>query len=176
MDPWQQQQGQNQGQNPPQGTDPYYGQPANPNLPPVQVLPPQPQPGQPTANLPVQTAQSYVPGQPQVAQSYNPQATLQTPTASSGKKGPNKLLLAAIGGVLLVVILGIVAVALSGGDDKSKQKATQTQQTGAQTQSLLPAQSLEIEQINNAISQDLSRIDDEKDFPATSLENQTLGL
>lgn len=181
MDPWQQQQGQqNQGQNPNPnpGVYPY----PNSNQPNNQF---QPQPQQPgaVANVPVQqpevynspaqmTAQYGIQPFPQPAQvPANPSSNPQFTTA---KQGPNKLLIAAIVGVVLVLLLVITAAVLSSGGNK-KAEQTQKPQTAINA-SLVPAQSVEIEQINNAISQDLSQIDDERDFPSASLEDTTLGL
>ncbi|MGI9028047.1 MAG: hypothetical protein ACR2FM_04375 [Candidatus Saccharimonadales bacterium] len=166
MDPWQQPQS-------PQG----------PQGPPVPPVPPaQSQPGQPL----VPTSPTPIPvQQPEVYNASSVPTTpygMQPPLASSNnqrggtKPVPNKLFIVAGAGLGLVVVLGIVLVILSSGGSKTPTNQNQQSQTTVQSPSLVPAQSVEIEQINNAISQDLSQIDDEKDFPSNSLEDQTLGL
>jgi hypothetical protein len=80
-----------------------------------------------------------------------------------------------VAGVLVVVGILIFLIANADPGNKAKTKET-TQQSTTDAPALEPAQSVEMEQANNALSQDLSRLDDEKDLPAKSLENDTLGL
>lgn len=109
--------------------------------------------------------------QPQTAAGSAPAAT-QYPA----KKGPNKLVIIVIAGVALLLVLVVIAVVVSSGKPSDDQ-ANQAQQIDpSQLQSLQPAQSIDLEQANNAISQDLSSLDDEKDFPTDSLDDKTLGL
>lgn len=95
---------------------------------------------------------------------------------SSSRKGPNKLVIIIVVGVVLLLIMAIaVAISSQGNKDKNKQQ-NQSSTDSTQAQSLQPAQAIDLEQANNAISQDLSSIDDETDFPATSLDDKALGL
>lgn len=125
--------------------------------------------------------QQYPPAEPAT---YGSQPSLQ-PRVVAGtndilprpsKKGPNKLIIIIIAGVVLLLILGIYAITAT---QSQKTAAPQSNQQSAETdyaQSLQPAQAIDLEQANNAISQDLSSLDDEKDFPAASLDDKTLGL
>lgn len=87
-------------------------------------------------------------------------------------KGP---VLAGIIGAVLVIVLLIFALA-AGGGNKPQDKKGSTSISNTQPEALKPANSIELEQTNNAISQDLSRLDDERDLPNNSLEDSTLGL
>lgn len=112
---------------------------------------------------------------------YGSQSSLQ-PQAVSGansqlpaKQGPNKLVIIVIAGIALLVVLGIVAAVSTAGNKPKTNQTQQTEGTG-QSENLKPAQAIDLQQASNAISQDLSSIDDEKNFPADSLEDKTLGL
>lgn len=108
---------------------------------------------------------------------YGAQASPQpntAPTANSSSKGSKGPLIAII--VVAAIFLIVVGVVLAtGGSKKKTTKDTSTTKTDAASV-LQPAQAIELEQTNNAVSQDLSGLDDEKDFPASSLEDKTLGL
>lgn len=151
---------------------------------------PQTNPQNPNANSPgTTTGPNGAPGGPQpgvytspslTPMPYNAQSSLQ-PQATSGvspqfpaKKGPSKLVMVVIAGIALLLILGII-VALSSTGNKSNNQAQQPQETG-QSENLKPAQAIDLQQASNAISQDLSSLDDEKNFPANSLDDKTLGL
>ena len=105
-----------------------------------------------------------------------PQNALESISSSDSTSKSRKglFIVAIVGGVLIVVLLVVVLIINSGGDSQSK--SSDKQQNTNATQTLEPAQSLEIEQINNSITQDLSSLDDEKDFPESSLNDKTLGL
>lgn len=90
----------------------------------------------------------------------------------NSKKGP---LIAAVAGISSILILTVVVVVLGGGESTTKQPATQTT-TNPQALLLQPAQPIDIEQANNAISQDLSTLNDEEDFPNSSLDDKSLDL
>lgn len=122
----------------------------------------------------------YVPPQPQQptqqqspasVSSQQPHNSGQKPVKSS-KKGP---LIAAIVGISAILILSVAVVVLGGGESTTKQPANQTT-TNSQALLLQPAQPIDIEQINNAINQDLSTLNDEEDFPTNSLDDKTLDL
>lgn len=127
---------------------------------------------------PVQTPEVY--NSPSLAaMPYGAQPAPQPQTAAvTGpvvKKGPNKLVIIVIAGIaLLVIVAGAVLLTSSGG--KPAPTVDTTTQTNTQSQSLQPAQAIDLEQTNNAIGQDLSSVDDEADFPANSLDDKTLGL
>lgn len=115
---------------------------------------------------------------PQPVEPLQPKAqngVINDPLEKSGFKIPKRPLIAGIVGAVLVIILIIVALIAGGGGDKTGQDKPSTDNS-ALTPALQPAQSVELEQTNNALSQDLSGLDDEKDLPNNSLEDQTLGL
>lgn len=113
--------------------------------------------------------------QPQQTVVYNavPEPVLPNGTkAPSSKKG---LIIAIISGVGALFIIALVVIVLASADN-SKSKNQDDSATSTQAPILQPAQAIEMEQTNNSINQDLSGLDDEKDFPANSLEDKTLGL
>lgn len=100
-----------------------------------------------------------------------------TPQQYTAKKGPNKLVIIIIAGVSLLLLLIIIAVIASSGQNSADKQANQAQQIDtSQLESLQPAQAIDLEEASNAISQDMSSLDDERDFPADSLDDKTLGL
>ncbi len=115
----------------------------------------------------------YTPPQPPAVPAPN-QVTPQQPhkPVKSSKKGP---LIAAAVGISAILILTVAVVLLGGGESTTKQPATQTT-TNPQALLLQPAQPIDIEQANNAISQDLSTLNDEEDFPSSSLDDKSLDL
>lgn len=108
--------------------------------------------------------------------SIQPQATSGVNPQFPAKKGPGKLVIIVIAGIALLVVLGIVVAVSSAGNKPKTNQAAQQSVDPNQSQNLKPAQAIDLEQASNAISQDLSSLDDEKDFPATSLDDKTLGL
>lgn len=129
-------------------------------------------------NLPAQQPEVY--NSPSLADvPYGAQPSPQpqvAPTINSGSGGPNKLVIIVIAGIVLLFIVGIIALVMSsGGSDKAGDKTLETP-ANTQSQSLQPAESIDLEQTNNAISQDMSGLDDESDFPANSLDDKTLNL
>lgn len=125
--------------------------------------------------------QPYKEPYPVVASATQPQLV---PTAIVGastnevsaKKRPNKLVIIIIAGLSLLVVLGILVALNSQGQTGKDNKTQVPQADSSQSQSLLPAHSIDLEQTSNAISQDLSSLDDEQNYPATSLDDKTLGL
>lgn len=85
-----------------------------------------------------------------------------------------------IGGAgALIVILIVVGLALTLSSNNTASKTATVSDkntTSDQSQAPQPATSLSIEQTNSAISQDLSTLNDDTDFPAGVLDDQTLGL
>lgn len=122
------------------------------------------------------TSMPYSVPQPQAQPAAGP--TSQSPTSNNTQKKRGKLpkgpLIAGIVGGVLVIGLLVTALLLGGSNTKPAQ--TTTQPDSGQSQALQPAESVELEQANNALSQDLSRLDDEKDLPGNSLEDSALGL
>lgn len=113
-------------------------------------------------------------GTPQPDQPVQP---TPAPVNDSSKKSPKfskgPVIAGIVGGV---VVLVLIIVAVLAGSNKSNQTQKPTTPDSTQSQALQPAQSVELEQTSNALSQDLSGLDDEKDLPNNSLEDTTLGL
>lgn len=99
----------------------------------------------------------------------------QAEKPNTSKTGiPKKIIIigATIGiSILLMIIIVVVSM--------SKKSDTSTQpETPVPSQSLVPepATASGLQQTNTSISQDLSGLDNAKDFPATRLDDKTLGL
>ncbi len=118
-------------------------------------------------NSPTQANALYNPQPATVVQS---QAINDPPVTKSRKK--LIIIASVVGGVIFLLI---IAVILGGGSKQPTSTKAPTSKT-TETQALKPAQAIEIEEANNALSQDLSSTDDEKDLPAASLEDKTLSL
>lgn len=145
----------------------------------TEPTPNNPAPQQPGAynTLPSATAPNMYSGQP--VPPSQPATVVGAPVASPSyqrKSGPSKLVIIVIAGVVLVLVIGIIALVATSGSNKKANTKDQTSTDTTQSQSLLPAQPIDLEQTNNAISQDISGLDDEKDFPAKSLDDKTLNL
>lgn len=115
--------------------------------------------------------------QPQYNQTYGVNPSAQTGQMSPGS-GPlkNKKMVIALagGGVLILAIFLIIAVA-AGGDNKPAQ-VTDGQTNTGQNSLLESAKAIDIEYINNSISQDVSSLNDDSQLPANRLDDKTLGL
>jgi hypothetical protein len=137
--------------------------------PSTQVGPP-PQSAQPGQ---VPGAQYGGPGQqPPLPQQNPPQPIQQSP-----KKSQKTMVIASIIVGVAVGLIIITALVVSNADKAANQtEQTQTPDSTTQAEILEPAQSVEVEQTSNSLSQDLSSLDDEKDLPADSLDDKTLGL
>ncbi len=187
----------------PNNFQPNVNNPAQPVQPPLtQPTPPmtdiyaaQPQPGQPIApQAPAQqffaspAAQGPAPQpvqqqpvgtvmpQPNPAQQASNQAMPVRPVVGPRPKKP-KFLIIIIVGVVLLIGMTVAGVLLT----KPKKKAavnngTADVQKAEEATSLLPAKSLDVEQTNAAVNQDISGINDENDFPPTQLDDKALGL
>ena len=121
---------------------------------------------QPSSQLPATQ------GQPQVMPSMQyPQPPMMQENVPN--KGLNKKIiyvtLAAVGLLLLAVVLAVIM--LSGEEPEPA-----VQQPAAVPSGTVPASRSSIEQINNAISQDVSAIDDADDFPEDQLSDDAIGL
>ena len=127
---------------------------------------------QPRQDIFVPASLADVPyGAPQQPQPQQPsQYSANSQRARKSRKG---LVIAIVAG--LVLIGGLTAYALLAGGQKPAPKQTTTTDA-SQSQVLEAAQAIDVEQTNNSLSQDLSRLDDEKDLPNSSLEDTTLGL
>lgn len=104
-----------------------------------------------------------------------PQAPIQPITKLPTSKKPSKKLPLIIGGAIVGILLLITigAVLLSSGSKKP------VQQDAPQTQGLegpQPATAIDVEQANNAITQDVTGHDNTKDFPDDMLSDKALGL
>jgi hypothetical protein len=134
--------------------------------PSAQAAPP-PQPVQPG-----QVPGAPYGGPPQPA----PQFPQQSPAPPAPKKPKTLVIVSIVLGVLLVLAI-IVALIMNSGDKTANQaQPTPAQDSTTQAEILEPAQSVEVEQTSNSLSQDLSGLDDEKDLPTNSLDDKTLGL
>lgn len=98
-------------------------------------------------------------------------AAIQAQSAKASSKKGLMIALGIAGAVVLVLIIIVVVIMASKGSSKKQDTSKQSQAAILQ-----PATEIELEQINNSINQDMSTIDDEKDYPANSLEDKTLGL
>lgn len=83
-----------------------------------------------------------------------------------------------IGGVILTIILGlsIIAVVVMSKSGPSTKPATKKADATNPVQQLEGASALDIEQINQSISQDISSLNDGQDFSADKISDKTLGL
>ncbi len=68
-----------------------------------------------------------------------------------------------------------LALVFSSGGTKPAQKTTGSNQAG-QAEGPKGATALDVEQANQSISQDISSINDDQDFPADKLSDKSLGL
>lgn len=127
--------------------------------------------------------------QPQMQAPQNPNLNIQQsaqpqPVNGGGTNSPNKnnqggfnkILIIVVGVIALLVIAGgLIVVAMSGDSSKQENQETTSQDSG-QPPSLQPATALDIQQVNNAITNDMSTVDDESDYPNDSLTDKSLGL
>lgn len=103
------------------------------------------------------------------------QPSTQSPYFPVPPKRNNKPLIVGI------VVLGVVLLSVAGLvllSDSSKKTPTTTQQNPQETTTQEPqaATAVGIEQINSSISQDMSGLNDDRDFPAEALSDKSLGL
>ncbi len=129
----------------------------NPSLP-----PPDQYPTQPTFNLPEQ-----------------PSPTVMSTPHSTGPHSPASkskflLILAAGAALEFLIIIGLI-IAVSSNSKAPVQKSKSSTST-TQSQASDVATSTSTQVINDSISQDISTLNDEQDFPASKLSDQALGL
>lgn len=131
---------------------------------PQQPYPNQPQPQNgPQVYGPASLPQPTLPGYQQ------PQQFRTGPKRSSRKPF---IIGGVIAGILLLVVIGVV-VALSNGK-KPVQQAPQ--EDTSKPEGPQAATAVDVEQSNNAISQDISSVNDDQDFPTDELDDKSLGL
>lgn len=90
----------------------------------------------------------------------------------------NKLLLMlAIGSALeLLVIIGLVVAMAGGGNSKTPAQTTDKNSGSSQNQAAEAATPTGIQAINDSISQDISTLNDERDFAPAKYEDKALAL
>lgn len=96
------------------------------------------------------------------------------PNVPRRNKSPTPTILIAVIGAVIFIGIGLgIGVAVS--SKQPPKKATgNTQNT--QNQGPLPANEVGVTQTSNSISQDISANNEDKDLPATMLDDKTLGL
>jgi hypothetical protein len=138
-------------------------------------------PQQPQVPPNPQSSQIFPPGpatvQQPLSQSMSTQTAQVQPPVVGGpiktKKSSKLVIVVVVAVVVLAVMLGAVLIL---GKKKPVKKATGNTTQTTQTQGPQPATALSTEQINNAINQDVSGLDNEKDFPANQLDDKSLEL
>jgi hypothetical protein len=117
-----------------------------------------------------------VPMQPQSGAVFGatPEA-MQAQSANASKQANKKqiyIIGGIIGGVILLTLIAIISISLT---SSNRKKTTNTDTT--QTPSIIqPASDIELEQVNNSITQDMSAANDDTDYPADSLSKKNIGL
>lgn len=97
----------------------------------------------------------------------------QQPIPQRGDKKTKKIIIV-LAGLLGIFLVLVIFVLLSGGD-KKKQAEEQPQNT--QTQSLIKEPTaIDIENTNNSISDDVTNLSTDSDFPADNLSDEKLEL
>lgn len=91
-------------------------------------------------------------------------------------KKKSKLLFIFIAVIALLGLLTAAAVILAPKSNKSSQKDQQAQIQPNEDTTLSPAESINVEQTNSSINQDISGLNIEEDFPATQLDDKSLNL
>ena len=89
-------------------------------------------------------------------------------------KSADKKRLIVLGLIIVVAVAILLYVLVKSTGNKSTPPATTT--TSDQSQGPQPATALGIEQASNAISQDISSLHDDVDFPPNALKDASLGL
>jgi hypothetical protein len=137
------------------------------------------QPQQPQ-QVPQQTFQPSMPSSPenQPQQPQTPQTTGQNSYGGVdyGSGGDNKtkkliIIIAALVGLLIIV--AIVVLAFSGGGDSP---ANQTEEQVSGDFYVKEPTAVDVESVNNSISDNISGLNTDADFPEDNLSDQNLGL
>ncbi len=77
---------------------------------------------------------------------------------------------------LLLLVAIISAVFVLGSQKKTPTPAANPDEQTVEPEGPQPATAVDTEQTNNAISQDITSVNDDKDLPANQLDDRTLGL
>ena len=122
-----------------------------------------------------QPGQTFGPGgQPPVYQTPVPPSSPQHPANMPGKDEKTKKLIIIIAALLGVFAILAIIVLVSGGG-KKKQAEQPAQNT--ETQSLIKEPTaIDVENVNNSISDDVTNLSTDNDFPADNLSDEKLDL
>lgn len=131
------------------------------------------------------------PNQPQPRQTFGPNPALAPnpqfkstvaaspavqPTATPvPKQGLSKTVIIVAVIVVILLLTGSVILAVTAGKPATK-KTAQNTTNASQAAGPAPATSLSIQQSSDALSQDLSNLNDSQDFPANALSDTTLQI
>ncbi len=99
--------------------------------------------------------------------------TAPPPQAASPKNNRKMIIIGAV--TLLVILMAVVAFVLMR-QPETHPSSHQTEETSTEPEGPQAATAVDTEKTSNAISQDLSGLNDDKDLPATQLDDKTLGL
>ncbi len=105
--------------------------------------------------------------------------TNQAPTSFNNQKPKkkSKLIVIFIAVIAVLGLLTLAAVMLAPkSDNKSSKQDQQAQTQSSEDTTLSPAESINVEQTNSSINQDISGLNIEEDFPATQLDDKSLNL
>ncbi len=115
-----------------------------------------------TPPVPAQPPSQFSPAEP-----VQPITNLPKP-----KKKSKKPLIIGVSTIVLLFVITGAAIALGG----TKKQANTPQQQTAAPEGPQPAAAIDVEQANNSIGQDVTGLDNNKDFPSAELDDKTLGL
>lgn len=138
-----------------------------------QQQPYNPNPVQPQAP-PEQQPNLYGPSLPPPAPNAPFQSQMQPPLPPKTKSSKKVFI---IGGVVAgIVVLAIIAVVIIlSSNNKKPAPATEHHET-TEAEGPQPATAVDIEHANNSISQDISGLNDDNDFPTEQLDDKSLKL
>lgn len=132
-----------------------------------QVQPPQQTTSQPLFNAPY--------NQPFPLPPTNPTVSPMTPAPTPANSGKLFTLLCIVAAVELIIIIGLmVALASAPKSNKSSAAAHSTSRAGSLDPQ--PATAVGLQQTDDSISQDISGLNGDRDFPVGRLDDKTLGL
>ncbi len=80
------------------------------------------------------------------------------------------------GALIGLLTISIIIVVLLGGDKQPSTLKPKNIKSEATAQAMQPATAIGTEEASNSISQDISGLSDDTDFPANRLDDRTLGL
>lgn len=124
-----------------------------------------------------QPGQTFGPAsQPPSYQTPVPPSTPQQPHAHNPNKNDNKtkkLVILIVGLLVVFAVIAIVALIAGGGDKRQSEQPTET----TETQPLVKEPSaIDLENVNNSISDDVTNLSTDSDFPADNLSDEKLEL